>query len=278
MSPPEIWGPAVWTLFHTLIEKINPAAYNDVIPSMFGIIVQICKVLPCPDCSRDASSFLAKIHLRDYKTKLEFKNMLYLFHNWVNAKKRKPLYNYANMEKYANFNLVFVLKNFISKYNTKGNMKMLNESFQRSFVVKNLITWFKYYSIVFVQPTIIVNPKQIVQEEITNPEDTIENDNHVTEEKANMTEEFAPNDESIEALPIDDPPAINDDEALPIDDSSETNEESITNDNIIITDEVHSCEHKIDENVVIQEEVVIEEPIVIQQPKKKRTGKLKKKN
>ena len=114
MSPPEVWGPAVWTLFHTLIEKLNPYAYPHVIGSMFGMIVRICKVLPCPECSTDASNFLAKIKLSDYKTKDDFKNMLYLFHNWVNAKKRKPLYNYSELQKYAGFNLVLVINNFIA--------------------------------------------------------------------------------------------------------------------------------------------------------------------
>ena len=161
MSPPEVWGPAVWTLFHTLIEKMNPHAYPQVIGSMFGMIVRICKVLPCPDCSIDASNFLAKIKLNDYKTKDDFKNMLYLFHNWVNAKKRKPLYNYSDLKRYSGFNLVLVINNFIAKYNTKGNMKLLAESFQRSFVVKDLLAWFKIYGRAFIQPTITNYPIQI---------------------------------------------------------------------------------------------------------------------
>jgi len=165
MSPPEVWGPAVWTLFHTLAEKLNPNSYNQVAPSLFLMIVQICKVLPCPDCSRDASIFLAKIKLSDYKTKDEFKNMLYLFHNWVNAKKRKPLYNYANMDKYKNLHLPFVINNFIAKYNTKGNMKLLAESFQRSFVIKNFIAWFKKYSPAFIKPKIVQSIEKEKKEE-----------------------------------------------------------------------------------------------------------------
>jgi hypothetical protein len=164
MSPPEVWGPAVWTLFHTLAEKLNPNAYNQVIPSLFGMIVQICKVLPCPDCSNHASIFLAKIKLSDYKTKDEFKNMLYLFHNYVNAKKRKSLYNYANMNVYKNMNLGLVIKNFIAKYNTKGNMKLLTESFQRSFVIKNFISWFNSYKLAFIQ--VKPPPKPITEQKI----------------------------------------------------------------------------------------------------------------
>ncbi len=164
MSPPEVWGPAVWTLFHTLIEKLNPNAYNQVAPSMFSMIVQICKVLPCPECSRDASNFLAKIKFSDYKNKDELKNMLYLFHNVVNAKKRKPLYNYAYMNKYANMNLLFVVNDFIAKYNTKGNMRLLAESFQRSFVIKNFISWFNAYKLAFIQPSFVNSPQQIKAE------------------------------------------------------------------------------------------------------------------
>jgi hypothetical protein len=143
MSPPEVWGPAVWTLFHTLSEKIDENAYPHLINSIFNIIVRICKFLPCPECAKDASSFLARINIKDYKTKLEFKNMLYLFHNYVNAKKRKPLFNYTYINKYKNLNLIFVIKNFILKYNTKGNMKLLSESFQRSILIKDFLNWFK---------------------------------------------------------------------------------------------------------------------------------------
>ena len=151
MSPPEVWGPAIWTLFHTLIEKMNPDLYNEVIPSTFDMIVQICKYLPCPDCSKDASQFLARIKLSDYKTKDEFKYMLYLFHNYVNAKKRKPLYKYTDMNKYESMNLGTVINQFISKYNTKGNMKLIAESFQRSFIIKRFLLWINRYKYAFIQ-------------------------------------------------------------------------------------------------------------------------------
>jgi hypothetical protein len=184
MSPPEVWGPAVWTLFHTLIEKMNPDAYPYVIQSTFGMIIRICRVLPCPECSRDASNFLAKINLKDYKTKTEFKNMLYLFHNWVNAKKRKPLFNYANMNKYASLYLPFVINNFIANYNTKGNMKLLAESFQRSFIVKEFISWFKTNSRVFIKPPIVNVPQKISE-----PLETIQEVNTVVEEVNTVVEE-----------------------------------------------------------------------------------------
>lgn len=152
MSPPNVWGPAIWTLFHTLAEKVNPSAYSYIHKSMFDMFVRICKYLPCPECSVDASNFLAKININNYKTKEQFKDMLYLFHNYVNAKKRKPLFNHQQLIKYRGLPILAVINNFLIKYNTKGNMKMLADSFQRSLVISEFTYWFKLNYIAFVNP------------------------------------------------------------------------------------------------------------------------------
>lgn len=152
MSPPEVWGPPIWTLFHTLIEKLNPNVYEHILPSMFSIIKSICRFLPCPDCSDHASKFLARLKLSNYKTKAEFKNMLYLFHNSVNAKKRKQLFNYTNMDKYHKLNINIVVQNFLKHYNTRGNMRLLTETFQRNLIKQQFIKWYYYYAKAFVNP------------------------------------------------------------------------------------------------------------------------------
>jgi len=239
MSPPEVWGPAVWTLFHTLIEKMNTNAYPYVIHSTFGMIVRICRVLPCPDCSRDASKFLAKINLKDYKTKNEFKNMLYLFHNWVNAKKRKPLFNYANINKYANLHLPFVINNFIANYNTKGNMKLLTESFQRSFVVKDFISWFKTNSRVFIQPSII-NILQNINQPLESKETQI-----LTEKK--LVEDIATNnvvEEHITTNNVVEEPITTDNVV----------EEPITNNNVV--EEPITTDNVVEEHITYEEDII----------------------
>ena len=55
------WGPPVWTLLHTLAEKINPDKFAEIGPQLFVIIKRICGALPCPDCAQHASQFLARI-------------------------------------------------------------------------------------------------------------------------------------------------------------------------------------------------------------------------
>lgn len=141
MPAPNIWGPPIWTLFHTLAEKIHEEDFNRLIPQMFGLIKRICVYLPCPDCSQHATQFLAKIKPEQIATKVDFKNTLYLFHNMVNNRKKKPLFNYGNINAYQELNIVRVYNNFIAVYNTKGNMNLLTESFQRELIIKDLKKW-----------------------------------------------------------------------------------------------------------------------------------------
>jgi hypothetical protein len=141
MSPPEVWGPPIWTLFHMLAEKIDENAYQSHSSQLFSYISRICRFLPCPECSKDATQFLDKIKIQNIKDKQAFKGMLFLFHNHVNAKKRKPLFKYENMDRYKYCRVVSVINRFIAVYNTKGNLQQINESFQRQFVIKDFKSW-----------------------------------------------------------------------------------------------------------------------------------------
>jgi hypothetical protein len=150
MTPPQTWGPAVWTMFHVLCEKINENAYPRVGQQMFAHFVRICKFLPCPDCAADASRFLAKISFKNLQTKTDLKNTFYLFHNRVNAKKRKQLFNYANMPNYQKYKITDVLNRFLSCYQTTGNMNLIAESFQRKLIIKDFKNWFAGAYIAFL--------------------------------------------------------------------------------------------------------------------------------
>jgi len=138
MPKPEVWGPCVWTLFHVLIEKLREDEYNKIGLQLFQLFVRICKNLPCPECSKDATIFLAKIKTTNLKNKIDLQNTFYIFHNYVNAKKRKPLFNYSNINVYKKYNILHTINMFIKNYHTKGNMQLLNESFQRKLVINDL--------------------------------------------------------------------------------------------------------------------------------------------
>jgi len=141
MSPNE-WGPPIWILFHTLAEKIKEENFTELGPQIFNIIKRICSNLPCPDCSLHATIFLSKVNFSHIKTKTDFKHLMYIFHNVVNKKNKKSLYNVVNLSKYANANLISTFNNFVSKFHTRGNMKLLADSFQRKIIVTEFKKWF----------------------------------------------------------------------------------------------------------------------------------------
>ena len=100
MSPPEVWGPPVWTLFHALAENINESYYKMIASGLFGLIRRTCLYLPCPECSRDATNILNNVNPQSIQTKQGLINTLYLFHNQVNSKKKKMLFNFSQISKY----------------------------------------------------------------------------------------------------------------------------------------------------------------------------------
>ena len=265
MPSPEVWGPPVWTLFHVLAEKVNEHVYPRIVGQLFDIIKRICSALPCPECSQDATMFLGKIKLHELKTKNDFKNMIYVFHNYVNSKKRKKLYNYSNLEIYKRYNIVYVFNRFISVYHTKGNMNLIAESFQRQMIVKNVRDWFSRNLGCFisrppqpensiqeplVQEPIVQEPLPIAEEPIVQePSPIIQEPSPIIEEPAHIIEEPIVQESIIqEPAPIIEEPIIQEPVAII--------EEPIVEEPII--------EEPIIEEPIVQEEVapVIEEQVI----------------
>lgn len=141
MPPPEVWGPPTWTLIHTLAEKIHETEFPRLFPHLFNHLKRICSFLPCPDCSMHAKKFLDNIKTNEIRTKIDFINIMYIFHNVVNVRKNKPLYNYGNMYKYKYNNVGNAFKNFVNVYNTNGNIKLLSDTFQRQIIIKDFKRW-----------------------------------------------------------------------------------------------------------------------------------------
>lgn len=141
MSPNE-WGPPTWTLFHTLAEKINEELFPTLMPELIFNIKKICTALPCPECSQHAVNFWRKININGINNKTDLKNMLCLFHNIVNKRKNKPLFDNENLtSSYSNNNIINVYNNFVAVYQTRGNMQLLADSFQRKLILVAFKKW-----------------------------------------------------------------------------------------------------------------------------------------
>jgi len=143
MAPPEVWGPPIWTFFHTITSNIKDGLDVNVYKGLFRIIKTICKNLPCPTCSTDATQFLSKINEDVISSKQKLINNIYIFHNYVNKKTNKKLFNYNMILNYSQIDLALAIRQFIRAYNTSGNMNLLNESFQRQLAVKEFRRWMR---------------------------------------------------------------------------------------------------------------------------------------
>jgi hypothetical protein len=177
MSPPEVWGPPIWTFLHALAEKVNEEHFHKIKSSLFFIIKRICNFLPCPECSLHATHFLGRININAIQNKNQFKQMLFVFHNTVNKRRKRPAFKIENINKYKNVNVGVAFNNFIKVYHTKGNMNLLAESFQRSLLISDLKKWLvnnhKFFCSPKIKPSHINNPTNNTEvTETTNNNDT----------------------------------------------------------------------------------------------------------
>lgn len=149
---PNRWGPPIWTFFHVLAEKINEEQFLSVFPTLFGFIRRICRVLPCPECSEHATTFLSKVNPAGVRNKDDFRNIMGIFHNIVNRRKQKPAFDIAKLtEKYGGIGPIIAYNGFVGAFQTKGNMKLLADTFQRNLVLADFRKWF-LTNVVFFLP------------------------------------------------------------------------------------------------------------------------------
>ena len=146
----EIWGSTTWYLFHTLIHKIKETEFLKLKNDYVYIIKTICSNLPCPECSQDATKLINKINFDNINSKQEFKLLIFNFHNHINIKLNKPLFDENDLdEKYSKANFDTIYNNFFYIYNLNSNVpQLMSQSFHRKHnipKIKNSIDKIKNY-------------------------------------------------------------------------------------------------------------------------------------
>jgi hypothetical protein len=126
---------------HTLAEKIKEDKFASIGPQIISHIRQICFNLPCPDCAEHSKSFWANVKIENIKNKIDLINLLYVFHNCVNKRKTYGPFKYDSLNIYKTQSVVTTFNQFARNFNTKGNMKLLTESFHRGRLLTSLKSW-----------------------------------------------------------------------------------------------------------------------------------------
>lgn len=137
------WGEAIWFLFHTLAEKIKEEHFQSNKYEMINMVKSICTNLPCPKCSDHATAYMKRLNIESIKTKQDWKDFLYKFHNEVNIRKNFAEFPYGELDaKYENANTVNVINYFISVYKEKSNnVQMIATEMSRMRILRNTQQW-----------------------------------------------------------------------------------------------------------------------------------------
>ena len=145
MASKDVWGPATWTLFHTLAEKIKDEHYAEVLPDMLIMIKRICMNLPCPDCSAHAIQMMSKVSASHFPTKDNLKAFLFHFHNTVNMRTGKQAVMLEELNaKYARANTFVIVPHFIKVFSHRNtNVRLLINSFHKDMLIKDFIKWMR---------------------------------------------------------------------------------------------------------------------------------------
>jgi hypothetical protein len=139
------WGEPFWNFFHVLAEKVKEDHFERVRKGLLNLIYVICTNLPCPDCTMHATQYLNGINFNNIKTRDELKDMLFHFHNAVNARKQYPLFLKDDLDpKYTKAILIPNIDRFFYFFRLKHhNVKLMSDDLYRERIAENISSWLK---------------------------------------------------------------------------------------------------------------------------------------
>ena len=140
MSPSH-WGPSTWLFIHTLVSKVKEESFPQIAQILTTNIIKFTYNLPCPECAQHAKEFWKTVNVSNIKSKTDLINIIWVFHNRVNFRRKMPQFKYENLIYYNTKNIINTYNVFANNFNTKGNMSLLNDTFHRNMLLVSLKKW-----------------------------------------------------------------------------------------------------------------------------------------
>jgi hypothetical protein len=136
------WAMPTWIFLHTLAAQIPEQRYQLIKEQLLRNIKSLMSVLPCPDCAHHAKEAMAKIELKHVPTKAAFKQVMWKFHNSVNARIGKRLFHELELGIYDKCHLGTVYAIFFNEF-TKPvhNSKLMMDVMARNGVMRKFHAW-----------------------------------------------------------------------------------------------------------------------------------------
>jgi len=129
------WGTVTWKFFHWFAANIDEEFYATSHKSFHGIIRNILYNLPCPTCRNHAIEFSKQYDIGRAKTKAQFIQYFYFFHNKVNTRKSYKIPDRSILEMYTKMNGVAVINDWVQKF--KNNLGININDFMNKQSIEN---------------------------------------------------------------------------------------------------------------------------------------------
>lgn len=147
-----LWGEPFWNLFHVLAEKVKESEFPKIRKELLNIIYTICTNLPCPDCTQHAVQYLNGINFNHIQTRDQLKDMLYHFHNAVNARKGYPLFPRDELDpRYTKAVFIPNVERFLYFFKLRHHsVRLMADDLHRQRLAKQIAEWIKTHFHCFV--------------------------------------------------------------------------------------------------------------------------------
>tara|TARA_B100000035_G_scaffold313140_1_gene326156 strand:- start:2175 stop:2639 length:465 start_codon:yes stop_codon:yes gene_type:complete len=133
------WGPATWFFLHTFANKVKSEHFETLRSEMIDIFKQICFVLPCPHCQEHAKKYVNSTDFNKIKSKQDFIDMLWTFHNIVNKRNDRLLLQYKSLVMYDKAIFIKICNNFFHKFSKPlHNQRLFMDSMRRTRTINNI--------------------------------------------------------------------------------------------------------------------------------------------
>jgi hypothetical protein len=146
MSGINKWGPLTWLFLHIFACRINEKFYLKNKTECLNIIKNICSALPCIYCRTHAINFMKSVNVDNVPNKAKLIEMLFTFHNQVNARIGKPVKELKFLEEYRKYNFNNIIISFRRVFGTKYGFLMsgyISNQTNRKRVVIDTNNWLK---------------------------------------------------------------------------------------------------------------------------------------
>jgi hypothetical protein len=146
MSGINKWGPSTWLFLHMYANRINEKFYLRNKKKCLKIINDICYALPCIHCRNHAINFIKNVNERNVPNKAKLIEMLFTFHNQVNARLGKPVKELKFLEEYTKYNFNNIIISFRMVFKTRYGFLMggsVSNETNRNRVINDTDSWLK---------------------------------------------------------------------------------------------------------------------------------------